>query len=162
LKTKGISPWTTFKAVSPALMMAFFSKSSSATLPLTMECNIKRNYIKPEIAKFCLPICSVINMNGCAAFILITVLFVASSTGMTFTNWELFFWVIMATLASIGNASVPMGCYFLASALLIGLQVPLQPLMGTILMVYLLIDMVETALNVWSDCVITKIIDTEA
>jgi Na+/H+-dicarboxylate symporter len=161
LKFKGISPWTTFKAVSPALMMAFFSKSSSATLPLTLECNIQRNKVRPEIAKFCLPICSVINMNGCAAFILVTVLFVASSTGMTFTNWELVFWVVMATIASIGNASVPMGCYFLASALLIGLKVPLDTLMGMILTVYVLIDMVETSLNVWSDCVITKIIDTE-
>ncbi|MFU8797572.1 MAG: dicarboxylate/amino acid:cation symporter [Gammaproteobacteria bacterium] len=161
LTTKGISPWTTFKAVSPALAMAFFSKSSSATLPLAMECNIKRNNVRPQVAKFCLPICSVINMNGCAAFILITVLFVASSTGMTFTPLELVFWVGMATLASIGNASVPMGCYFLASALLMGLKVPLETLMGTILAVYVMIDMVETSLNVWSDCVITKIIDTE-
>lgn len=161
LKLKGISPWKAIKAVSPAVMMAFFTKSSSATLPLTMECNITRAKVKPAVAKFCLPICSVINMNGCAAFILITVLFVASSVGMTFTGWELLFWVVMATIASIGNASVPMGCYFLASALLIGLKVPLYPLMGIILTVYVLIDMVETALNVWSDCVVTQIIDQE-
>ena len=69
-------------------------------------------------------------------------------------------WIVFATLAAIGNASVPMGCYFLATAFLLAMGVD-TTLMGQILMVYVIIDMVETALNVWSDCVVTTVVSKE-
>ena len=99
-------------------------------------------------------------MNGCAAFILAAVLFVGMSTGMEFSVWHMIAWIFLATLAAIGNASVPMGCYFLASAFLLSMGID-SPLMGQILAVYVIIDMVETALNVWSDCVVTSIVGKE-
>lgn len=156
LKYKGISPLNTAKIVSPALITAFFSKSSSATLPLTIECLTKQGKVSPRVANFVLPLCSIINMNGCAAFIFTTVLFVGMSSGMSFTAIDLILWVGIATLAAIGNASVPMGCYFLASALLTSMNAPLH-LMGVILTIYVFFDMVETALNVWSDSVVASI-----
>ena len=73
LKRKGIPPIKLFKAMLPALATAFFSKSSNATLPLTLKCAQERAGISEKTSGFSLPLCSVINMNGCAAFILITV-----------------------------------------------------------------------------------------
>lgn len=161
LKIKGISPLKTAQTSYPALLTAFFSKSSSAALPLTIECSISKGKISKKVANFTLPLCSVINMNGCAAFILITVLFVSAESGLVFTVPMMFFWVLLSTLAAIGNASVPMGCYFLSSAFLVGMGVPID-VMGLILPIYAFIDMIETALNVWSDISVTAIVNKEA
>ncbi len=160
LKIKGISPLKVFKNASPALLTAFFSKSSSAALPLSIECATSKGGISKKVANFSLPLCSVINMNGCAAFILITVIFVSTSSGVVFTLPMMLLWILLSTMAAIGNASVPMGCYFLSSAFLVGMGIPIH-LMGLILPFYALIDMVETCLNVWSDVSITNIIHKE-
>lgn len=69
-------------------------------------------------------------------------------------------WIFLSTIAAIGNAGVPMGCFFLTTAFLIGMGVPIE-LMGMILPLYSLFDMVETALNVWSDSCITAVVDKE-
>jgi len=160
LKWKGHSPKHIAKNVMPALTMAFFSKSSNATLPLTLECAKKRLGVSDKIATFTLPLCSVINMNGCAAFILITMLFVCTSYGMIFTFWEMVLWVFLATVAAIGNAGVPMGCFFLTMAFLMGMGIPLE-IMGIILPIYSFFDMVETTLNVWSDICVTTLVNQE-
>ena len=160
LKVRGISPWRVAKGGFQALLMAFFTKSSNATLPLSLKIAKEELGIRPEVAHFTLPLCTVINMNGCAAFILTTVLFVAGVNGHVFTPLDLIFWVFMAVLAAIGNAGVPMGCFFLSSALLMSMDVPLT-LMGLILPFYALIDMEETALNVWSDLSVVSIVDRE-
>ena len=158
LKRKGISPIKLFKAMLPALATAFFTKSSSAALPLTLKCAQERAGISTKTSSFSLPLCSVINMNGCAAFILITVLFVSLSSGMTLGIMQMIPWIAIASLAAIGNAGVPMGCFFLTTAFLVGMGVPLT-LLGLILPLYAIFDMVETALNVWSDSCVTAITD---
>lgn len=160
LKLKGISPWKTAKGAAKALLLAFFSKSSNATLPVTLQCAEKQLGIKSQIAHFSLPLCTVINMNGCAAFILTTVLFVSEMNGILFSPLDLLLWVALATLAAIGNAGIPMGCFFLSSALILTMGVPIS-LMGVILPFYAFLDMIETALNVWSDIAITAAIDKE-
>ncbi len=160
LKSKGVKPFQLGKKMLPALTAAFFSKSSSATLPIALECAENRAGIDRKIAGFSFPLCSVINMNGCAAFILITSLFVATSHGLIFSIPMLLLWIFISSLAAIGNAGVPMGCFFLTSALLMGLNVPLG-MMGLILPLYSLFDMVETSLNVWSDSCVTAIVDKE-
>jgi Na+/H+-dicarboxylate symporter len=160
LKFKGISPLKTAKAMAPALTLAFFSKSSNATLPLAIKCAEDNLKLSPKITNFSLPLCSVINMNACAGFILTTVLFVSMMNGITFSYIEMIGWIFLATLAAIGNAGVPMGCYFLASAFLISMNVPLH-IMGIILPFYTLLDMVETAINVWSDSCVTTIVNKE-
>ncbi|SCA58900.1 hypothetical protein AB751O23_BA_00060 [Chlamydiales bacterium SCGC AB-751-O23] len=149
-----------FKCMSPALMLAFFSKSSNAALPLTLECAKKRFKVKEKIADVTIPLCSVINMNACAAFILISVLFVATNAGLSFSFGEKLIWVFISTLAAVGNAGVPMGCYLLTSALLSSMGVPLT-MLGLILPAYAILDMLETAINVWSDSCITAIVDKE-
>lgn len=157
LKIKKLSPLKLFKSVYPAITTGFFSKSSSATLPLTMDCLIEKHKIPEELTRFSLPICTIINMNACAAFIYTTVLFVSLQSGFSFSALDYIIWIFIATIAAIGNASVPMGCYFLSSALLVGMGVPLT-IMGLILPLYTFIDMIETALNVWSDCCVTDMV----
>lgn len=160
LKIKGISPWRILKGMWPALSLAFFSKSSGAALPVTMRAIEENVGVSKKVSGFSLPLCSVVNMNACAAFILTTVLFVATLYGMTFSPLQLILWIFFATLAAIGNAGVPMGCFFLTSAFLMGMDIPLY-MMGVILPFYSLIDMLETALNVWSDAVVTTAIDKD-
>jgi len=140
--------------------MAFFSKSSSATLPLTMDCIQKNLKVDSRIAKISLPICSIINMNACAAFILITVLFVSESHGIIYSLPEKMLWIVLATIAAIGNAGVPMGCYFLSSAFLLSMGVPLG-MLGIILPFYTLLDMLETSVNVWSDSCVSVLVNKE-
>ncbi len=160
LKAKGISPWTTMKAMLPALSVAFFTKSSSAALPMAIKCAEERAKISKKVASFSLPLCTTINMNGCAGFILTTVLFVSMSNGMVFSGAEMVLWVFIATIAAVGNAGVPMGCYFLSSAFLAAMNVPLN-IMAIILPFYTLNDMLETAINVWSDSCVTAVVQKE-
>ena len=160
LAFKGYSPLKIIKGVFPALIMAFFTKSSSATMPVTMSCLTNNLKVEAKTANTVVPLCTIVNMNGCAAFILVTVLFVSMSHGISFSLGEMMLWTLMATIAAIGNAGVPMGCYFLASAFLLNMNVPMT-LMAWIIPIYMVIDMVETALNVWSDACITVIVADE-
>ncbi|MDP0561709.1 MAG: dicarboxylate/amino acid:cation symporter [Candidatus Endonucleobacter sp. (ex Gigantidas childressi)] len=160
LKIKGISPWVALKAMWPALAMAFFTKSSSAALPAAVDCIEKRLGVSSRISRLSMPLCITINMNACAAFILITVLFVSQSNGVQYSSLELISWIFIATLAAIGNAGVPMGCYMLSSAFLSAMGVPLQ-LLVIILPFYAFIDMLESAINVWSDACVTAVVDKD-
>ena len=158
---KGIKPFHAMKQMMPALSVAFFSKSSSATLPLTMETAEKRLKLSGNITRFVLPLCTSINMNGCAAFIFSTVIYLMQNHGMPISYATMGLWVIISTVAAIGNAGVPMGCFFLSVSLLSSMNVPIV-LMGVILPFYGLIDMLETALNVWSDACVTKVVNDKA
>ncbi|MEM7589165.1 MAG: cation:dicarboxylase symporter family transporter, partial [Myxococcota bacterium] len=154
LMRKGFSPLHTFRCMLPALTVAFFGKSSSAALPVAMRSAQERLKLPEKVTQFSFPLCTTINMNACAAFILITVLFVSMHHGAVYSSWELVGWVLVATVAAIGNAGVPMGCYLLSTAILASLNVPLH-LMGVILPFYGLIDMLESAINVWSDACVS-------
>jgi len=160
LKSKGLSPLKMAQAMYPALSVAFFSKSSSAALPMAVKCAEERANVSRKVAGFSLPLCTTINMNACAAFILTTVLFVSMSYGMTFTPVELLVWIVVATIAAIGNAGVPMGCYMLSQAILVSMDVPLV-LLGAIFPMYSLIDMLESAINVWSDSCVTVMVQQD-
>ncbi len=158
LKWQGIKPIAAFKAMLPALSVAFFSKSSVGTLPVTMKAAEKNLQVKPEISRFVLPLCTSLNMNGCAAFIFATVIYLMQNSGIEVSLAMMGLWVFVATAAAIGNAGVPMGCFFLSASLLASMNVPIT-LMGIILPFYSLIDMLETALNVWSDSCVAKVVD---
>ena len=160
LLARGLNPWKVFKAMSPAVLMALFTKSSAATLPVTMQSAEKRQKVRPEVARFVLPICTTINMNGCAAFILVTSLFVMQNGG-TVLDWPtILLWLLIAVVSAIGNAGVPMGCYFLTLSLMAGVGAPVG-IMGIILPIFTIIDMVETAENVWSDSCVCAIVNKQ-
>lgn len=160
LRTRGIAPLAAARDFAPALNVAFFSKSSVATLPVAMRCAEERRGVPAQLSRFSFPMCTSINMNGCAAFILTTVLFVSTAHGRTYTGLELVGWVLLASLAAFGNAGVPMGCYVLSCALLGAMDVPLN-LMALVLPFYSFVDMLETAVNVWSDACVTLMVDRD-
>ena len=158
LLLKGQSLVRVFRGMAPALSVAFFTKSSAGTLPVTMQRAEIKLGVRSNISRFVLPLCTTINMNGCGAFIFTTVLYVMQNHGYNITPTLMIPWVLIATLAAIGNAGVPMGCFFLSASLLSSMKVPLE-LMGMILPFYSIIDMLETALNVWSDACVTVAVD---
>jgi Na+/H+-dicarboxylate symporter len=158
LYINNIKPFATMRAMLPALSIAFFSKSSTGTLPVTMETAEKNLMVSPHISKFVLPLCTTINMNGCAAFIFTTVIYMMQNHGIEINLTTMMLWILIATIAAIGNAGVPMGCFFLSASLLTSMDVPIT-LLGLILPFYSIIDMVETTLNVWSDSCVVKVVN---
>jgi Na+/H+-dicarboxylate symporter len=160
LKLNGIAPFKTMRGMMPALSLAFFSKSSAGTLPVTIATMEKNLQVSPKISRLVLPLCTSINMNGCAAFIFTTVIFLMQNHGIPITPMNMGLWIIIASIAAIGNAGVPMGCFFLSASLLASMDVPII-LMGVILPFYSAIDMLETTLNVWSDSCVATVIDRQ-
>ena len=158
LLLRGLNPIRTLGRMMPAVLMALFTKSSAATLPVTMESAEQRLGVQSKIARFVLPICTTINMNGCAAFILVTSLFVMQQGGVELTWATMLTWLLISVVSAIGNAGVPMGCYFLTLSLMSGINAPIAVL-GIILPIYTIIDMVETAVNVWSDSCVCAMTD---
>ena len=144
----------------PAVLMALFTKSSAATLPVTMETAEGRLGLRRQVARFVLPLCTTINMNGCAAFILVTSLFVMQHGGISITLPTILVWILISVVSAIGNAGVPMGCYFLTLSLMSGIGAP-TTVLGIILPIYTIIDMVETAENVWSDSCVAAMVNRE-
>ena len=158
LLARGLNPLKVAKAMLPALTVAFFSKSSAGTLPVTMASAENRLGVRRPVSRFVLPLCTTINMNGCAAFILLTVVYLMQNAGADITLGTLIVWILISTLAAVGNAGVPMGCFFLSASLLAGMNVPIL-LMGVILPFYAVVDAIETALNVWSDSCVAAMVD---
>ncbi len=158
LLARGLNPVYVLGRMMPAVLMALFTKSSAATLPVTMDTAENRLGVKKNIARFVLPICTTINMNGCAAFILVTSLFVMQNGGTPLTWSTILLWILISVISAIGNAGVPMGCYFLTLSLMSGIGAPVA-ILGIILPIYTIIDMVETAENVWSDSCVCAMTD---
>lgn len=158
LLARHLNPITVFRGMSPALAVAFFSKSSAGTLPVTIASAEDNLHLDRRVTRFVLPICTTINMNGCAAFILVTSLFLMQNAGIHITAGTMCVWLFVAVLAAIGNAGVPMGCYFLTLSLMSSMNVPVD-LMGVILPIYAIIDMIETGVNVWSDSSVAAMTD---
>lgn len=158
LLIRGLNPLSVFKKMSPAIAVALFTKSSAGTLPVTLASAERNLKVNPKVSRFVLPICTTINMNGCAAFILVTSLFVMQNAGFELTLGTMISWLFIAVLAAVGNAGVPMGCYFLTLSLMSSIGAPIG-LLGVILPIYTIIDMVETAENVWSDASVCAMTD---
>ena len=158
LLARGLNPIHVLSKMMPAVLMALFTKSSAATLPVTMQSAENRLGVRKDIARFVLPICTTINMNGCAAFILVTSLFVMQNGGTPLTIGTILLWLLISVISAIGNAGVPMGCFFLTLSLMSGIGAPVA-ILGIILPIYTIIDMVETAENVWSDSCVCAMTD---
>jgi Na+/H+-dicarboxylate symporter len=106
LRVHRIAPFSSMRRFADALSVAFFTKSSVATIPVAIDRAEAALGVHPKVVRFTFPICTTINMNGCAAFILTPVLFVSTAHGRVFAPWELALWVGVATLAAVGNAGV--------------------------------------------------------
>jgi len=153
----GISYGRFFKAISPAQLLAFSSASSSATLPVTMECCEQRLGIKEEVSAFVLPIGATINMDGTALYQGVAAVFIAQLYGMDLTIADQLTIVLTATLASIGTAGVPGVGMIMLVIVLESVGIPLEGI-AVILGVDRILDMCRTSCNVTGDCMVCAVV----
>jgi Na+/H+-dicarboxylate symporter len=139
-----------WKGIYPALLVAFSTSSSSATLPVTMECAEKNLRVKPEVASFVLPLGSTINMDGTAIFQGVSALFIATIYGMSLTLVDQLTIILTAILASIGTAGAPQVGIIMLTIVLQSIGIPLEGI-ALILGVERFLDMARTSVNVTSD-----------
>ena len=143
------SPLSFFKNMIPAIIFAFTSTSSVATLPLTKECSDKMG-ANPEYSSFILPLGATINMDGTAIYMGVATIFIATCYGVTLTMGQLVSVVLTATLASIGTAGVSGAGMIMLAMVLEAMGIPVDMIM-IIYGVDRLFDMGRTCLNVTGD-----------
>jgi len=139
-----------WKGIYPALLVAFSTSSSSATLPVTIECAEENLNVKPQIASFVLPLGSTINMDGTAIFQGVSAVFIATIYGMDLTIADQLTIILTATLASIGTAGAPQVGIIMLTLVLQSIGVPLEGI-ALILGVERFLDMARTTVNITSD-----------
>ena len=154
-----VDPIAHFKAVRPALLVAFSTSSSFATLPVTMRAIQENAGVSKRIASFTLPLGSTINMNGTALYECVAVIFVAQVMGIHLGLGAQFFIVVAALLTSIGVAGIPSASLVAILLILKNSGIPnAEVAVVTLLAVDRLLDMSRTAVNVYSDCCAAVII----
>jgi len=145
-----VKPIRHFKAMLPALLTAFSTSSSSATLPLTMECAEKNAGVSNRVTSFVLPLGATVNMDGTALYECVAAMFIAQAYGINLGFAEQFVVVITALLASIGAAGIPSAGLVMITIVLKAIGLPLEGV-GLILAVDRVLDMTRTLVNVFSD-----------
>ncbi|MBN2214945.1 MAG: dicarboxylate/amino acid:cation symporter [Bacteroidales bacterium] len=133
-----------------ALLTAFSTASSAATLPLTMNNVKEKSGVSEKIANFTLPIGATVNMDGTAIYITAVVMFIAQITGMEMGVKEQLIILLTALLASIGTAAIPMASLVIITIILNIFGLPFE-MIAIILPVDRILDMFRTTVNVWSD-----------
>ncbi len=145
----GISPVKFFKGAFAAMMFAFTSTSSAATLPVSKECAHELG-AEDDIAAFVLPLGSTINMDGTAIYQCVATVFLATCAGMHLTIGQMVTIVVTATLASIGTAGVSGAGMIMLAMVLTAMGIDVNLIM-IIYGVDRLFDMGRTCLNVTGD-----------
>jgi proton glutamate symport protein len=154
-----VDPIAHFKAVRPALLLAFSTSSSSATLPFTMRAVQENAGVSKRIASFTLPLGSTVNMDGTALYECVAVIFVAQVMGIHLGLGAQFFIVVAALLTSIGVAGIPSASLVAILLILKNSGIPNAEIaVVTLLAADRLLDMSRTAVNVYSDCCAAVII----
>ena len=145
------SPVEYFRSLSPALLTAFSTASSNATLPLTMKCVEDRAGISNRTSSFVLPLGATINMDGTALYEVVAVLFIAQATpGFDLSMAQQITVAFTALLASVGAAGIPHAGLVMMAIVLQAVGLPLEA-QGIIIAVDRVLDMCRTSVNVWSD-----------
>ena len=145
-----VSPTKHFKAMLPALLTAFSTSSSSATLPITMDCVENRAGVSNQVSGFTLPLGATINMDGTALYECVAAMFIAQAYGISLDMTTQFTIVLVALLTSIGVAGIPSASLVAITIILAAIGLPLEAI-GLILVVDRVLDMCRTAVNVFSD-----------
>lgn len=147
------NPLRVFRGSLPAILMAFSSASSNATLPTSLRVAIERLQIAPPVAQFILTLGATVNQNGTALYEGVTLLFLMQVFGVPLTLPEQILIVALAILIAVGAAGVPGGSLPLLAGVLPTFGVPA----GAIALIYGIdrfLDMMRTTLNVYGDLVI--------
>ncbi|GAB5604365.1 dicarboxylate/amino acid:cation symporter [Sideroxyarcus sp. TK5] len=146
----GVSPLRHYRAMAPALLTAFSTSSSAATLPLTMECVEKRAGVSNRTSSFVLPLGATVNMDGTALYECVAAMFIAQAYGIELGFVQQFTVVLLALVTSIGVAAIPSASLVAIAIILSAIGLPLEAI-GLILAVDRVLDMCRTSVNVFSD-----------
>lgn len=158
LKTLGgVNPVSFMKKMSPVMLTAFSTASSSATLPLTVETMEKEVGVSNKVTSFVLPLGATINMDGTALYECVAAMFIAQAYGLDLSYVQQFTIVLVALLTSIGVAGIPAASLVAITVILGVMGLPLEGL-GLLLVTDRILDMIRTAVNVFSDSCGTVII----
>ena len=151
LKVVGrVRPFRHLKAMGPALITAFSTSSSSATLPITIDCVEKRAGVSNRICSLVIPLGTSINMSGSALYECVAAMFVAQAYGIDLSFTTQFIVVLLALITSIGVAGVPSASLVAIIAILKAIGLPIEGI-GLFIAVDRLLDMCRTTVNVFSD-----------
>ncbi|MDP2759179.1 MAG: dicarboxylate/amino acid:cation symporter [Sideroxyarcus sp.] len=145
-----VNPLRHYRAMAPALLTAFSTSSSAATLPLTMECVEKNAGVSNRTSSFVLPLGATVNMDGTALYECVAAMFIAQAYGIELGFVQQFTIVLMALVTSIGVAAIPSASLVAIAIILAAIGLPVEAI-GLILAVDRMLDMCRTAVNVFSD-----------
>jgi len=146
----GVNPLRHYRAMAPALLTAFSTSSSSATLPVTMECVEKNAGVSNRTTSFVLPLGATVNMDGTALYECVAAMFIAQAYGLDLGFAQQFTVVFVALMTSIGVAGIPSASLVAIAIILAAIGLPAEGI-GLILAVDRVLDMARTAVNVFSD-----------
>ncbi len=157
----GVNPFWHYRAMVPAMLTAFSTASSSATLPVTIKCLEKNVGVSNRTSSFVLPLGATINMDGTALYECAAALFIAQAYGLDLSFAQQFLVVVLALLTSIGVAGIPAASLVAISVILTAIGLPLEGI-GLLLVTDRILDMMRTAVNVFSDtCCAVIVASTE-
>ncbi|XP_055599638.1 excitatory amino acid transporter 1-like [Uranotaenia lowii] len=152
------NPYKFIANMAQAIATAFGTSSSSATLPVTLQCLEEKNKIDPRITRFVVPIGATINMDGTALYEAVAAIFIAQLRGVDMTFGKVISVAIAATAASIGTAAVPQGGLVTLVMVLDTIGLPSEDV-SLIIAVDWLVNRVRAVVNVLGDCFGAGIVD---
>jgi len=150
LKIFKTSPMNHIKNMLPALLTAFSTASSSATLPITLECIETKSKVPNRISAFVLPLGATVNMDGTALYECVAAIFIAQAMGIKISFFKALIVLITALVTSIGVAGIPAASLVAIAVILNVIGLPVEAI-GPILAVDRILDMMRTSVNVFSD-----------
>jgi proton glutamate symport protein len=158
MRLVGVShPYRLFSAMSPALLTAFSTASSAATLPLSLECLEKRAHVSERIASFVMPLGTSINHVGSALYECAGAMFLCQAYGLHITFGAQFTIVILALITSMGIAGIPAASLVAIALILSTVGLPAEGV-GVLLVLDRILDMARTSLTVFADAACSVIV----
>ena len=154
----GKNPYVFMREMSQALLTAFSTASSSATLPVTLECATLRAGVSKQSAEFVLPLGATINMDGTALYEAVAAIFIAQALGIDLSIFQQLIIAVTATLAAIGAAGIPEAGLVTMIIVLNAVGLPIEYI-GLILSVDWLLDRFRTAVNVAGDSIGAAVVE---
>lgn len=152
-----VNPARMFRAMAPALLTAFSTASSSATLPITMDCVEKGAGVSNRVTSFVLPLGATINMNGTALYECVAAMFLAQAYGLELGFGVQFSIVAIALITSIGVAGIPSASLVAIAIILAAIGLPVEAI-GVLFVFDRVLDMARTSVNVFGDACCAVII----
>ena len=152
-----VRPFATMRAMSPALLTAFSTSSSSATLPVTMDTLEEKVGVSNEVSSFVLPLGATVNMNGTALYECAAAMFLAQAYGLELSFGVQFTIVTIALVTSIGVAGVPSASLVAIAIILAAVGLPVEAI-GVLMVFDRVLDMCRTSVNVWGDACCATIV----